>query len=77
MCDEMDVIQAQQLELDSLLITAVRNQLPRGDDSAFVCEECLANIDEGRRKAIPGIRVCVICQERREQKKRIYAGQSR
>ena len=42
-----------------------RIRLPEGV-SAAICDECLEPIPEGRRLAVPGVRLCVTCQEARE-----------
>jgi phage/conjugal plasmid C-4 type zinc finger TraR family protein len=31
--------------------------------SAAVCDECGGEIPEGRRLAVPGVRLCISCQE--------------
>ena len=43
-------------------VSAARSRLPKGE-SLTHCEECDAVIPEGRRKAIPGVRLCIHCQE--------------
>lgn len=43
-------------------IQRVRAQLPSGP-GLVRCEECAAKIPPARRKAIPGVRLCVPCQE--------------
>jgi phage/conjugal plasmid C-4 type zinc finger TraR family protein len=47
-------------------INRVRSKLPKGK-SLKHCEECDAKIPEARRKAVPGVRLCVPCQEIRDQ----------
>jgi phage/conjugal plasmid C-4 type zinc finger TraR family protein len=47
-------------------IKRVRSKIPTGA-SLIRCEECDANIPEARRKAVPGVRLCVPCQEVRDQ----------
>ncbi len=42
-----------------------RSRLPRGE-SLLVCEACGEDIPEARRKALPGVRLCVACQEERD-----------
>ncbi len=47
-----------------------REKLPSGESLAR-CEECGEEIPERRRKALPGVRLCVECQaelERREER---------
>ena len=56
---------AVQDQIDATIkdaIKRVRSQLPQGE-SLSNCEECDALIPEARRKAIPGVRLCVPCQE--------------
>ncbi len=51
-------------------VQLARSRLSRGE-SATHCEECGVAISEARRKAIPGVRLCVSCQaelERRQKK---------
>jgi len=43
-------------------IARARSRLPSGPGLER-CEECDAPIPEARRKAIPGVRLCVACQE--------------
>lgn len=48
-------------------IERARSQLT-GGESATECEECDRPIPEARRKAIPGVRLCVQCQAALEKK---------
>ncbi len=43
-------------------VQRARSQLPSGK-SLTECEQCDASIPEARRQAIPGVRLCVPCQE--------------
>ena len=59
---------AVQDQIDATIkdgIKRVRSKLPTGA-SLKRCEECAANIPEARRKAVPGVRLCVPCQEARD-----------
>jgi len=47
-------------------IKRVRSQLPQGPGLSH-CEECDARIPEARRKAVPGVRLCVQCQQARDE----------
>ncbi|TWG88691.1 TraR/DksA family transcriptional regulator [Luteimonas sp. J16] len=47
-------------------IERARSQLPQGPGLEH-CEECDAPIPEARRKAMPGVRLCVRCQEAEER----------
>jgi len=66
--------QEQRLELASSRlqkqkeerIAAIRNQLPQGE-SAKTCEACGVEIPERRRRALPGVKLCIQCQERKER----------
>jgi phage/conjugal plasmid C-4 type zinc finger TraR family protein len=60
---------AVQDQIDASIEDAVeraRSKLPRGE-SATECQECGAAIPEARREAIPGVQLCVSCQEARDQ----------
>ncbi|HTJ16117.1 MAG TPA: DksA/TraR family C4-type zinc finger protein [Steroidobacteraceae bacterium] len=41
------------------------------------CEECGASIPEARRKAIPGVRLCVACQEAADREAEAFSGYNR
>ncbi|MDE5833563.1 MAG: DksA/TraR family C4-type zinc finger protein [Desulfovibrio sp.] len=43
-------------------IRRARSALPQGPGSEY-CDECGEKIPEARRKALPGARLCVACQE--------------
>lgn len=56
---------AVQEQIDATVkdgIARARSRLPRGP-GLLHCEECDAPIPEARRKAVPGVRMCVTCQE--------------
>ena len=55
---------AVQEQRDATVEDAVqlaRSRLPEGD-SCSNCEECDALIPDERRKAVPGVRLCIKCQ---------------
>ena len=56
--DQIDASVEEKVEL-------ARSRLP-GGESVTHCEGCKAPIPDGRRKAIPGVRLCVKCQSQRE-----------
>ena len=59
-----------QDQIDASIKDAVklaRNRLPDGEGSTH-CEQCETVIPKARRKAIPGVRVCVSCQSEREKR---------
>ncbi len=43
-------------------IKRARSQMARGPGLTH-CEDCDAPIPEARRKAVPGVRLCIACQE--------------
>jgi len=56
---------AVQDQIDATVEDAIkraRSRLPSGPGLAN-CEECNAVIPQARRKAMPGVRLCVACQE--------------
>ena len=60
---------AVQDQIDATLEDAVqlaRNRLPEGEGSSN-CEECDALIPDARRKAVPGVRLCIKCQAELEK----------
>jgi len=70
---------AVQEQIDATIndaIKRVRNQLPHGPGLAH-CEECDALIPDARRKAVPGVRLCVNCQELRDSTQASSAGYNR
>jgi phage/conjugal plasmid C-4 type zinc finger TraR family protein len=70
---------AVQEQIDASIddaVAQVRRRLPRGE-SCLVCEECGEPIPEGRRRAIPGVRLCVSCQGAVDAKQTIVVGYNR
>ncbi len=41
------------------------------------CEECGEPIPEARRKAVPGVRLCVTCQSERDREEDVFSGYNR
>ena len=71
--------EAVQDQIDASVKDAVkraRSQLPDGE-SLTHCEECESLIPEARRKAIPGVRLCVNCQSPLEEKQTTFTGYNR
>ena len=59
---------AVQDQIDATVEDAVkraRSQLAKGPGLSF-CEECDESIPEARRVAVPGVRLCVECQQARD-----------
>ena len=60
---------AVQDQIDATVEAAVqlaRSRLPDGDSSSN-CEECNAMIPDARRKAVPGVSLCIECQAELEK----------
>lgn len=47
-------------------LSALRQNMPAGE-SAKHCDECGEVVPEARRKAVPGVRLCVACQEQADR----------
>lgn len=70
---------AVQDQIDSTVDDAVaraRNALPSGESHKF-CDECGEPIPEARRKAIPGVRYCVKCQQEKDLQNNTFSGYNR
>lgn len=68
-----------QKQIDAGVEDAVklaRSRLPDGASSTH-CEVCEAAIPEARRKAIPGVRLCVSCQSELEKQQNKTIGINR
>jgi phage/conjugal plasmid C-4 type zinc finger TraR family protein len=53
-------------------VNLVRRRLPEGE-SLTHCEECDADIPQARRDIIPGVRLCVKCQEEHDKDETVYS----
>ena len=49
-------------------VNRARRNVPCGE-SLLYCEECGEEIPEARRRAIPGVRLCIDCQEEADRTK--------
>jgi len=70
---------AVQDQIDATVEDAIkraRSQLRQGPGLTH-CEECDTPIPEARRKAVPGVRLCVACQEARDAEERAESGYNR
>lgn len=70
---------AVQDQIDATItdeVARVRSRLPDGP-SLEHCEACDAKIPEARRLAIPGVRLCVNCQQLAEEDAEHFAGYNR
>ena len=70
---------AVQDQIDATIEDAVqraRSQLPMGE-SLSECAECGTAIPEARRLAIPGVRLCVTCQQEHDSSQAVISGYNR
>ena len=70
---------AVQEQIDASIEDAVqraRSQFRQGK-SLVKCEECMTAIPEARRQAIPGVRLCVTCQESHDREQVNPSGYNR
>ena len=57
-------------------VKLVRSRLPVGEGLSH-CEECETVIPDARRKAIPGVRLCIRCQSELEERQTTPTGYNR
>ena len=70
---------AVQDQIDATVDDAVkraRSRLAQGPGLSH-CEECEAKIPPARRKAVPGVRLCLACQEERDRDEVAASGYNR
>ena len=70
---------AVQEQIDASIEDAVeraREEMPRGE-SRSRCEQCDSPIPQARRDAVPGVRLCVSCQDVLDQDKVPESGYNR
>lgn len=70
---------AVQEQIDATIKDAVeraRSQLPQGPGLRH-CEQCDAPIPDARRKAMPGVRLCVPCQQAHDLEQGNVSGYNR
>jgi phage/conjugal plasmid C-4 type zinc finger TraR family protein len=57
-------------------INRAKSRLPQGESLSH-CADCGKPIPEARRNAIPGVRMCVACQEAEDKEVAAFAGYNR
>jgi phage/conjugal plasmid C-4 type zinc finger TraR family protein len=57
-------------------IKRARSQLRQGPGLPN-CEQCDAAIPEARRKAVPGVRLCIACQQEHDREQGGFSGYNR
>ncbi len=70
---------AVQDQIDATIKDAIqraRSQLPQGPGLTH-CEECGKEIPEARRKAVPGVRLCIDCQQAHDEDQSAHSGYNR
>ena len=70
---------AVQDQIDATISDAVkraRSQLREGPGLTH-CEECEVLIPKARRKAVPGVRLCIACQEAHDREYGAVSGYNR
>ena len=70
---------AVQDQIDATVKDAIkraRRQIKQGPGLEY-CEECDAPIPEARRRAVPGVRLCVACQEAADSEERSMGSYNR
>jgi len=70
---------AVQDQIDATIkdgVNRAQSRLPSGPGASH-CDECGAAIPEARRQAMPGVRLCVACQESHDREAASFAGYNR
>ena len=70
---------AVQEQIDATIqdgIRRARSQLAQGPGLTH-CEDCDAAIPEARRRAVPGVRLCIACQDAQDRAQAAYSGYNR
>ena len=57
-------------------VLRAKSRLPQGESAAH-CDGCAEPIPEARRQALPGVRLCVKCQEEADKEARHFSGYNR
>lgn len=72
MADTVDLAQQREQAERERLINNARSRVAA--PSRFLCEACETPIPEARRSALPGVELCVTCQQVAELKSKHYRG---
>jgi phage/conjugal plasmid C-4 type zinc finger TraR family protein len=70
---------AVQEQIDATVndgISRAQSRLPQGP-GATQCDQCGAAIPQARREAMPGVRLCVPCQEAEDREALQFSGYNR
>ena len=58
-------------------ISRAKSKLPQGTAAATHCIQCGKEIPEARRAAMPGVQLCVPCQEAEDREAANFSGYNR
>ena len=57
-------------------VLRAKSRIPQGP-SASHCQQCGEPIPEARRDALPGVRLCIACQQKADAEARHFSGYNR
>jgi phage/conjugal plasmid C-4 type zinc finger TraR family protein len=57
-------------------VLRAKSRLPQGPSAAH-CQECAEPIPEARRAALPGVRLCIVCQQKADAAEQVFTGYNR
>jgi phage/conjugal plasmid C-4 type zinc finger TraR family protein len=57
-------------------ISRAQSRLSQGPSSSH-CADCGASIPEARQKAVPGVRLCIACQDAEDREAAAFSGYNR
>lgn len=57
-------------------ISRARSRLPQGE-SRPDCADCGVAIPEARRRAVPGVKLCITCQQEADEEQTAFSGYNR
>jgi phage/conjugal plasmid C-4 type zinc finger TraR family protein len=57
-------------------VERAKSRIPQGP-SATHCRECGEPIPEARRAALPGVQLCIGCQQKADEQVRVFSGYNR
>jgi phage/conjugal plasmid C-4 type zinc finger TraR family protein len=70
---------AVQDQIDATIkdgVNRAQSQLPGGPGLSH-CAECAAEIPAARRQAVPGVRLCIVCQSAHDQDDKRFSAYNR
>jgi phage/conjugal plasmid C-4 type zinc finger TraR family protein len=70
---------AVQEQIDATVkdaIARVQSRLPQGPGVSH-CEQCGVEIPQARREAVPGVRLCISCQDQQDRSSKSFSGYNR